>query len=334
MGSLVAQSSLVWVLAAIAVFLLIWLSGAVRYIPNNRVGIVEKLWSRARLGDAAGFIALQRRGRLPARRAARRLAPLLPVPVPRPRRAAGHHPAGQDRLRLRARRRAAAADADAGLQRRRRRLRGRRRPSCASGGQRGPQRQILREGTYAINLAQFVVITERRRSTTCRSSRDEATDLPARWPRCIAERDGFAPVVITRRPRRHRHRPRRPVAAAGRDHRPDRRRRSGTPRALPQQLPGPGAVPRGRRPARPPAAGAGRGHLLHQPPVRDGRADPQDGRRGRPRRRGRLLHRRAGHGPLGRGLPPRRAGHDRQARRVERAAAARASTRSTPTPAR
>ena len=27
------------------------------------------------------------------------------------------------------------------------------------GGQRGPQRQILRDGTYAINLAQFVVIT-------------------------------------------------------------------------------------------------------------------------------------------------------------------------------
>ena len=31
-----------------------------------------------------------------------------------------------------------------------------------NGGQRGPQRQILREGTYAINLAQFVVITEER----------------------------------------------------------------------------------------------------------------------------------------------------------------------------
>src|SRR5690606_11113428 len=31
-----------------------------------------------------------------------------------------------------------------------------------NGGQRGPQRQILREGTYAINQAQFVVITEDR----------------------------------------------------------------------------------------------------------------------------------------------------------------------------
>ncbi len=32
----------------------------------------------------------------------------------------------------------------------------------ANGGQRGPQRAILREGTYAFNLAQFVVITETR----------------------------------------------------------------------------------------------------------------------------------------------------------------------------
>ena len=30
----------------------------------------------------------------------------------------------------------------------------------SNGGQRGPQRRILREGTYAINLVQFVVITE------------------------------------------------------------------------------------------------------------------------------------------------------------------------------
>ena len=30
----------------------------------------------------------------------------------------------------------------------------------AKGGQKGLQRKILREGTYAINLAQFVVLTE------------------------------------------------------------------------------------------------------------------------------------------------------------------------------
>ena len=31
-----------------------------------------------------------------------------------------------------------------------------------AGGQRGPQRKILREGTYALNTAQFVVITDER----------------------------------------------------------------------------------------------------------------------------------------------------------------------------
>ncbi|MBI3152831.1 MAG: flotillin family protein, partial [Chloroflexi bacterium] len=31
-----------------------------------------------------------------------------------------------------------------------------------NGGQRGPQRRILREGTYAFNLVQFIVITEER----------------------------------------------------------------------------------------------------------------------------------------------------------------------------
>ena len=32
----------------------------------------------------------------------------------------------------------------------------------ANGGQKGPQRTILREGTYAINLAQFVIVTRER----------------------------------------------------------------------------------------------------------------------------------------------------------------------------
>ena len=32
-----------------------------------------------------------------------------------------------------------------------------------SSGHRGPQRRILREGTYAINLAQFAIITARIR---------------------------------------------------------------------------------------------------------------------------------------------------------------------------
>ena len=63
-----------------------------------------------------------------------------------------------------------------------------------NGGQKGPQRMILREGTYAINIAQFVVITE-----------DQLYYLPydrseletfQKMSAIIAERGGFRPVII------------------------------------------------------------------------------------------------------------------------------------------
>src|SRR5512133_2486326 len=63
-----------------------------------------------------------------------------------------------------------------------------------NGGQRGPQRQILREGTYAINLAQFVVITEER-VYYLPLSRDDQTVIQS-MAQVIANRKGFTPVVI------------------------------------------------------------------------------------------------------------------------------------------
>jgi uncharacterized membrane protein YqiK len=62
------------------------------------------------------------------------------------------------------------------------------------GGQRGPQRQILREGTYAINLAQFVVITEERVFYLPLSRDDQ--DVIEKMTLVINERHGFAPLVI------------------------------------------------------------------------------------------------------------------------------------------
>ena len=63
-----------------------------------------------------------------------------------------------------------------------------------AGGQRGPQRLILREGTYAINLLQFVVITEGR-VYSLPLSREEAVIIQ-NMAQSIAERKGFTPVVI------------------------------------------------------------------------------------------------------------------------------------------
>ena len=62
------------------------------------------------------------------------------------------------------------------------------------GGQRGPQRQILREGTYAINLAQFVVITEERVYYLPLSKDDQM--VIEGMTSVIRERKGFTPVVI------------------------------------------------------------------------------------------------------------------------------------------
>jgi uncharacterized membrane protein YqiK len=63
-----------------------------------------------------------------------------------------------------------------------------------NGGQRGPQRRILREGTYAINLVQFVVITEER-VYSLPLSREE-NDVVMRMAEVIKERGGFRPVII------------------------------------------------------------------------------------------------------------------------------------------
>ena len=45
-------TTLLWVLGLAAAVALAWWSGFLRYIPNNRIGVVEKLWSAERLGEA------------------------------------------------------------------------------------------------------------------------------------------------------------------------------------------------------------------------------------------------------------------------------------------
>ncbi len=64
----------------------------------------------------------------------------------------------------------------------------------SNSGQRGPQRKILREGTYAINLAQFVVITEDRMFylPLDRSEQPIFVEMAA----IIEERHGFEPLII------------------------------------------------------------------------------------------------------------------------------------------
>src|SRR5215475_6643631 len=68
----------------------------------------------------------------------------------------------------------------------------------AAQGQRGRQRAILREGVYAINLAMFVVITESRvHSLRHVLDRQEAYSI-AQWHEELVDMGGFDPIVVGR----------------------------------------------------------------------------------------------------------------------------------------
>lgn len=64
-----------------------------------------------------------------------------------------------------------------------------------NGGQRGPQRGIIREGTYAFNLAQFIIITSGKTYYLPLGARDEESTI-ASMAEQLRERDGFKPIVI------------------------------------------------------------------------------------------------------------------------------------------
>ena len=66
-----------------------------------------------------------------------------------------------------------------------------------SGGQKGPQRGILREGTYAINLAQFIVITPNdiKAIFTGSGARLEKQEIQS-MQQSLLSRYAFSPVVI------------------------------------------------------------------------------------------------------------------------------------------
>ena len=64
-----------------------------------------------------------------------------------------------------------------------------------NGGQKGPQRGIIREGTYAFNLAQFVIITDTVTYCLKTGTKAEQETLKA-IANLIHARKGFEPVII------------------------------------------------------------------------------------------------------------------------------------------
>lgn len=175
-------------LLALLALLSLW----IRYIPNNRVGIVEKRWSN-KGSVKSGFIALKGeagfqpnllRGGvhfLPPFQYAVHRASLVTIPQGK----MGYIFARDGEQLSPTQTLASNAvvkdfeDVTAFL---------------TKGGQRGPQRMILREGTYAINLAQFVVLTEGKVYSLSLSREEE--EIVQRMADLIGERQGFRTVVI------------------------------------------------------------------------------------------------------------------------------------------
>jgi len=174
------------------ILLVVFMSGFLRYIPNNKVGIVEKLVS-GRGSVKSGFIALKgEAGFQPdVLRGGWHLfipfqyrihsVPLVTIPQGK----IGYIFA-RDGLPLQPAQSLASNVTANNFQDVRLFLQ--------NGGQQGPQRQILREGTYALNLAEFVVITEDSVFYLPLSREEEATFK--RMAEVIKERGGFQPVII------------------------------------------------------------------------------------------------------------------------------------------
>jgi len=186
------QWTLIIAAATLAVAGFAYVSGAVRYIPNDRLGVLEKLWS-ASGSVSEGFIALKGeagfqpdtvRGGfhffVPFQYRVHRV-PLVSIPQGQ----IGYVYA-RDGVALAPEQTLAQNDKASDFENVR--------DFLGCGGQKGPQRKILREGVYAINLAQFVVLTATRNYSVELAASDEGVLL--KTANLIATRKGFEPIVI------------------------------------------------------------------------------------------------------------------------------------------
>ena len=172
--------------------LFIWISGMVRYIPNDRLGVLEKLWSGAgsiesgliAMHGEAGYAPEVLRGGfhffVPFQYRVHRV-PLVTIPQGQIGYVFARDGASLPATQTLASNEKAADFQDA-------------RVFLEAGGQKGPQRKILREGTYAINLAQFIILTRERRYAIKLEAGDEA--VIEQMGQLIDGRSGFEAVVI------------------------------------------------------------------------------------------------------------------------------------------
>jgi len=185
---------MIWLIATAAAVvvlaLLVFAFNVIVYIPNDRVGIVERLWGAPSLSE--GLIALKGEVGFQPQVLRGGLHYFFPfqyrvhkedlVTIPQGEIGYVFARDGKDLVDGQA----LGRSVDGGIVDVAAFLRG--------GGQKGPQRAILREGTYALNLAQFAIITANRVHGLL-LSREEAGTIE-QMGTVLAERRGFSPVVI------------------------------------------------------------------------------------------------------------------------------------------
>ncbi len=180
------------VIAFVAFLVLVYGLLGVRYIPNRKVGIVEKRWSLrgsietgfiARRGEAGFQPAVLRGGVywLPPLQYRVHLQPLVTIPQGKVGYVFARDGVALSPTQTLASNATAADFEDVS-------------GFLEHGGQRGPQRKILREGTFAINLVQFVVITQEKRYYLPLHKDD--SHIFETMASLIRDRDGFVPVVV------------------------------------------------------------------------------------------------------------------------------------------
>ncbi len=184
-----------WGAAVIAIVVMLRLSNIFRYIPNNQVGIVEKLWT-TKGSIEEGFIALNGEAGYEPEVLRGGLHVFFPfmyrihksdlVTVGQGKIA---YVFARDGVPLGPSQVLGANDTEdkSDFQDARRFLIG--------GGQKGPQRKILREGTYAINTTQFAIITDERVYGHALSAQDRV--VLESMQLTISERWGFTPFVLS-----------------------------------------------------------------------------------------------------------------------------------------
>src|SRR6201996_2614766 len=183
-----------WAVAVAVIFILLRASNIFRYIPNNQVGIVEKLWTTKGSIDG-GFIALNGEAGYEPEVLRGGLHVFFPfmyrihksdlVTIGQGKIA---YVFARDGAPLGASQVLGANDTEdkSDFQNARRFLLG--------GGQKGPQRKILREGTYAINTTQFAIVTDDRVYGHALSERERG--VLESMQLTISERWGFSPFVL------------------------------------------------------------------------------------------------------------------------------------------